>query len=120
MPSRRRYEGLEPLDRGDAEAAERRNDPEELYRVVISVARYGDPSWAEDFLVRLTSHVDPTFRGNAVLGFGHLARLHRKLDLARVIPIVRAALADADLHVHGHAQSAQDDIEGFLSVRFAG
>jgi hypothetical protein len=95
MPERRRYEELGPIDRAVAESAELRNETEELYRVVIRVALHGDPSWAEDFVTRMSSHVDPTVRGNAVLGFGHLARLHGKLDLARVIPIVRAALTES-------------------------
>jgi hypothetical protein len=117
MPSHR-YVELGPIDRESAEAAGRRDDPEELCRAVVRVALHGDPNWAEDFLTRFALHVDPTVRGNAVLGFGHLARLHGKLDLARVLPIVSAALADPDPHVHAQAECARDDIEHFLSIRF--
>lgn len=99
----------------DVEAALRRNDASELLHVAIAVG-LGHPnlSWAENVSLQLAAHDDPTVRGNAVLALGHLARRFGALsDAARAR--VQEALQDPDPHVHGHALSAADDIETFLT-----
>ena len=91
---------------------------EALRIAVLSVALHEpDVVWAESFCTRLASHTDPIVRGNAILGFGHIARLHGRLNLAIVEPLIQAALGDEDEHVRGQAESAADDIESFLGVK---
>jgi hypothetical protein len=53
-------------------------------------------------------------RGNAILGFAHLARRFRRLDRAVVEPLVVTALSDPDPYVSGHALEATDDLRHFL------
>ena len=110
-----RYEAVEFLGREAAEAAIRRDVAAELLYVPLQVSLHAtDPAWAEEICVRLAAHRVPNVRGNAVLGFGHLARRFGKLDRARVEPLVRAALRDADAFVRGQASSAADDVQHFL------
>ncbi|MCZ7571617.1 MAG: hypothetical protein M5U01_23965 [Ardenticatenaceae bacterium] len=85
---------------------------------VLSAALYSDdPVWAMGICLRLARHSDAVVRGNAVLGLGHIARIHRQLDLELVRPVVVGALADDDEYVRGQAESAVDDIEFFLKCK---
>jgi hypothetical protein len=105
----------------EAEAAIARDDPAELYVVPISISMYHeDLEWAQETCVKLASHRDATVRGNAVLGFGHLARRFRKLDEGVVRPIIENALLDADPYVRGQAHDAADDMAHFLGWKVKG
>jgi hypothetical protein len=102
-------------DADDVEACIARNDPEELLHIPIWVA-LSPPNrvWAEWVCVRLASHPDPNVRGNAVEGFGHLARTFRYLNQRVVRPLIEAALEDADEWVRMKADEAAADVEWFL------
>lgn len=96
-------------------AALEKNDPQELHSLVIGVALYApDFEWAQNICIRLATHDDPFVRGNAVLGFGHLARRFRKQDHEAVRPLLKLALLDTSEYVRGQAVSAKDDVEAFL------
>lgn len=58
--------------------------------------------------------VNDKLRGNAILGFGHLARRFGELDRALVEPLVAAGLRDPSGYVRSHAESAADDLSHFL------
>jgi len=99
----------------DAEAIIARGDPEEILYVPIVVAlNPPDCAWAQEICIRLAAHEHPDVRANAVLGFGHLARICGKLDEARVRPIIEAALRDPDRRVRGQADAAASDVGMFL------
>jgi hypothetical protein len=80
----------------------------------------GNEDWqyAQDICVRLSRHSHFNVRGNAVLGFGHIARVHGKLTKRIVFPIISAALADADEYVRGQAEFAKDDTSHFLGWKY--
>jgi hypothetical protein len=106
---------MNPLSDGwtmeEVEAVLARGEPAELAYVAVCVSM--DPpdcDWAQDVCVRLAAHADPVVRGNAVLGFGHLARTCGTLDPARVRPLLAQALADADAYVRGQAHAAAGDV----------
>ncbi|MET0400245.1 MAG: hypothetical protein ABW277_25875 [Longimicrobiaceae bacterium] len=102
----------------DVEAVIGRGVPDELLHVPIAVSM-GPPdcAWAADVCLRLASHPHPNVRGNAVLGFGHLARTCGDLDEARVRPVVEAALRDPDPYVSGQADAAVGDLVHFMGWR---
>lgn len=95
------------------------NDVEALLQAVIAVSMH-DANWryAQDLCVRLSSHPHFNVRGNAVLGFGHIARVHRQLEQGTVQSIIEAALSDPDDYVRGHAVDAADDTSHFLGWRY--
>lgn len=101
------------------EEAISRGDAEHLSRWVVAVSMYdADASYAEALCLRLSDHPDECVRGNAILGFGHIARVHRRLDEARVKPLIVAAFLDSSWHVTGHAFSAREDTPFFLGWDF--
>ena len=64
----------------EVEAALERDDPNELMDLVIELATDGpDRDFAETCCVRLARHRNAMVRGNALLGFGHLARRFGRL-----------------------------------------
>src|SRR5262245_49626927 len=110
-----KYEAIPVLSRDEIESAILRNDLEELLYAVLSVALYSDaPVWEECVCVRLSNHEHFNVRRNAILGFGHIARIHRKLTMSIVKPLIEAALQDQNDYVRGHADDAADDVELFL------
>jgi len=105
--------------KADAEAIIARNDPEDVLYVPIVVSL--DPpdlAWAQDICIRLSSHEHEDVRANAVLGFGHLARICGELDEARVRPIIEAAFHDPTDRVRGAAGNAASDTGMFLDWLF--
>src|SRR5215211_3117878 len=110
-----RYEAIEPRNKEEVESAISGNDADELPYAVLSAALYSDdPTWAEDVCLRLAEHEHANVRGNAILGFGHIARIHRRLDERRAKPVLEAALRDESDYVKGQADAAADDVESFL------
>jgi len=100
------------------DAAIVRGRPDELIFAVLAAALYGDdPAWAESVCLRLAEHEHYNVRGNAVLGFGHIARIHQTLDPSRVLPVLEAALRDQHEYVRAQADAAMDDVEHFLGWR---
>jgi hypothetical protein len=109
------YEPIDPISKAEAEHALVRNNPDELWRLIIAVGLHEpDAAWAESCCVRLSSHPHDNVRGNAVLSFGHLARRFGRLDESTVRPIVEAALRDRVQYVRGQAWAAADDIIHYL------
>ena len=104
---------LNHYEREDVERALEHNHAEELRSVVVAVA-LSDPDYAfaHELCIRLAQHEDPTVRGNALLGVGHLARrFGQASDEAR--SLVNAGLQDRDPHVKAQSESAFDDIQVF-------
>lgn len=118
---RRVYQEITPTTREVVAQALLEDNVTALIRLVIAVSMY-DPDWrfAQDLCVKLSSHPHANVRGNAVLGFGHIARVHRHLDQTIVQPIIRCALQDEDDYVRGHADSAVDDTAIFLKWDYSG
>lgn len=101
-------------DEAQVEAVLARGEPDELlYAPIVVSLDPPDCAWALGICKRLAAHADARVRGNAILGFGHLARVCRALD-HDVAPIVEAALRDPDPVVRGKAGDAASDINHFL------
>ena len=114
-----KYEKIKELSRAEIEAAILRDNPEELLIAVLSAALYAeDGTWAEEVCIRLAAHEHFNVRGNAILGFGHIARIDRQLTEETVKPLIEVALEDESEYVRGQAEGAKDDIKHFLRWKF--
>jgi hypothetical protein len=98
-----------------------RNDPEEL-RFVPLVVSLSPPSrvFAEQVCLRFASHPDPSVRGNAMQGFGHIAMVFRALNRTLIEPVIEAGRLDSDEWVRGCADDAVGDIEWYCGWVFRG
>lgn len=107
----------------DVEAVIARGEPHELlYVPIVASLNATDcpPGWAESICVRLAAHPDPQVRGNALMGFGHIARTCGVLDMAVVGPLLAAGRMDTDPHIKAQADEACGDIRVFLGVEVEG
>jgi hypothetical protein len=71
-----------------------------------------DWRWVEERALQLLQSADVEVRGAAVTALGHLARIHRRLDLERVVPALAALRNDPALE--GRVEDAMDDIRTFI------
>ena len=109
------YVKIEQQSKTQIEAAILRDDSEELVYAVLSAALHAeDADWAEDVCARLAAHENENVRGIAVLGFGHIARIHGQLTEAKVRPLIESASEDKSAFVRDNADSAKDDTKMFL------
>lgn len=101
------------------EAALERDDAAELMDMVLEVAcEFPDQPWAQACCAQLARHRNAQVRGNAVAGFGHLARRFGRLDRRRIHRLVEIALWDRSDYVRRQARSAAEDLATFLSWEF--
>jgi hypothetical protein len=93
---------------------------EDLRTAIVSLAlRDNDRAFVERACIDLSAHADEFVRGNAILGFGHIARRFRLLDRS-CIPIIERGLDDTSEHVRGQAWAAADDVVFFLKWSIEG
>ena len=84
-----------------------------LSRALVSASLHDpDRAWIESLLKRFLVHDDPWIRGIAATCVAHVARLHRALDLAAIVPLLERLKSDPS--TTGKAQDALDDIEVFI------
>lgn len=119
-PARKRN----PMTLAHISAALSRDDPRELLHIPIALSldppEREHPGYAEEICLKLARHSDANVRGNALLGFGHLARtagVIRKADEVRAL--VEAGLRDGDSYASGQAEAAAGDLESFLGWTLA-
>ena len=112
---------MEPFSDGwtkdQVEAVIVQNDADDLlYVPIVATMDSPDYEWSESICIRLADHENFNVRGNAILGFGHLARVFgRASNQARAF--VSKALTDEHEFVSNHAISARDDIEHFTGTQ---
>ena len=102
-----------PITREEAEAAFVSDDSKEIAFALVNVA-FHDPDWRwvqEKCLTLVRSDI-AALRQVAVTCLGHVARIHRKLDLEKVLPVLDELLHDPEVQV----EDALDDIQMFMNV----
>ena len=82
---------------------------------LLSLALY-DPDWelAQDRCLALLGDHDRNVVATAILGLAHVARLHRRLDLERVLPELERLRSEPALL--GRVEDAIDDIAVFIGL----
>ena len=107
------YREITPIARHEAEIIFDGNDLDDIRVALLRVA-YHEPDyqWAQDSCLRFCDHEDFQIRGVAALCLGHIGRIHGKLDLKKVVPVLRRLLTDQA--TVGQAEIALDDIKQYV------
>lgn len=114
-----RYEEPAPMPRDAAERALHSPDPAEACDALLAIALHdSDWRWVQDQCLRSLRHPDEQVRALAVTCLGHVARIHRRLDLDRVLPVLAELQTDPALT--GRVEDALDDFDVFLHRPGAG
>ena len=79
-----------PITQSEAEAGLASGVPDTICDALVRIT-YHDPDWrwVQEKCLELAGHADPQVAGLAVTCLGHLARIHRVLDLEKVLPTLR-------------------------------
>lgn len=109
-----RYEAPAAITRADAQATFGSGSPNAVAAALVRVALH-DPDWRyiQGQCMTLLAHAEPAVRATAATCLGHVARLHRSLDLDVVLPRLMSLTKDED--IGGEAQDAIDDILTFIA-----
>ena len=105
-----------PEDEGESfrkeiEAVIEADDLDEVLGATIDIAMAAtDLDWATDCLIRLATHPNTDVRGNAMIGFAHLADRLGDLSEKDVSPVLRAGLSDPKPHVRQQAAASLDEL----------
>ena len=93
-----------------------RPEPRERIDGLLSLALY-DREWklVEDLCLKMLHDPDTDIVATAILALGHLARIHRQLDLDRVLPELEALKSNEALA--GRVSDTLDDINIYVGDR---
>ncbi len=72
-----------------------------------------DWKWLQDLCIQTSSSDDEDLSGLSLTGLGHIARMHKQIELEKVIPFLKKIIDDNN-HLSGRASDALDDIETFI------
>ncbi len=118
MPVRKLiYQPPQPMTREEAYSAFATSKPELICSALVAIALHEpDWRWAQDRCLEFAQHPEATVRQIAATCLGHVARIHQKLDLEKVAPVLHQLLSDPELCVSGCAEDAINDIKTFMGV----
>lgn len=110
-----RYEEIDPLDRETIASRLKSSDAAEVCRALAAAALH-DPDWrwAQSQCEALVEHPSSWVRRVIPICFSHLARIHRRIDRARMDVILDRLALDPVAEVRGAVQDARDDFATFL------
>lgn len=112
----RAFEEIPPVSREEGLRLIESADGPTRARAVLALALHdSDWLWTQNLSLSLFDDPDAGVRGAAALALGHIARIHRQLELEKVLPAL-LRLRD-DVAAGWRAQDALDDIDTFLKVR---
>lgn len=107
------YQELPPITRIVANQAFDTDKEDQVTNALLRLALHEpDWQWAQNRCLAYTSHQNTTVRRVAIQCIGHLARIHGKLDLSVVHPILERLEEDPELA--GTVQDTRDDIGVYI------
>ena len=108
-----RYESVEPVSRARAHEVLAGDDDLAICRVLVSLA-FHDPDcrWVQQLCLDYLQSSKWELRSISATCLGHLARIHRTLDMDLVLPALSEAASDP--RVRPYVDDAIDDIRQFV------
>src|SRR4051812_11684801 len=108
-----RYHNPRPIERSEAVAALASSKSQVVTDALIRLALHdADWPWVQARCLEALDNPEVAVRRTAATCLGHLARIHRQLDLIVVLPALRRLQGDPD--AAGTAEDALDDILTFV------
>jgi hypothetical protein len=107
------YKAVIERSRSEIETLLRSSEGTEIADALLSAAYYDpDWKWVQDQCMTFSRHQDKNVRCVSAVCFGHLARIHRQLDLEPVLQ--RLVEMKSDPPATSAANDAIEDIKLFL------
>jgi hypothetical protein len=111
-----KYHEIFPMARPELEVLLESGNESEIIEALLSAA-YHDPDWrwVQGVCLRFLDHSDVAVRSNAATCLGHIARIHKTLDLELVLPKLLPLKGDAA--IRPWVEDALEDIRFFVRVQ---
>jgi hypothetical protein len=107
------YHEIFPMEREDLERLLDSGNEKFIIDALLSAAFYDpDWKWIQTTCLRFLDHPEKSVRWNAATCLGHIARIHRQLDIEIVLPRLMALKADPS--IAANVEDALDDIKWYL------
>lgn len=107
------YHEIFPMDRAGIERLLESGNEKAIIDALLSAAFYErDWQWVQETCLRFLDHPAKWVRWNAATCLGHIARIHKKLDLEIVLPKLLAA--KNDIEIASNVDDTLDDINWHL------
>ncbi|MCC6556933.1 MAG: hypothetical protein IT372_28605 [Polyangiaceae bacterium] len=101
------------MDRCAAEDLLSRGSDDEIRETLVAISlNEADWTWVQEKCLHCSRHPNWSVRAVAATCFGHLARIHRTLELPKVLPRLMDLLDDP--MTADYAQNALDDIRTYM------
>lgn len=114
MNEEMRYQEPERVERREAVKVFRAGKPEEVARVLLSMSlKDADLDFALLWCLFFLNHEDDRVAGASAVSIGHLARIHKRINKAVVIPALEIARDEG--RIAGQATDALEDIATFCT-----
>ncbi len=111
-----RYKEPDQLNKELAEVELQSGDPYRIREALVALSlNEPDGEWAQEVCLTFAASSDASIRAIAATCLGHLARIHRALDLNKVVPVLKNMMQDAE--IAGYVETALDDIKMFMDRR---
>ena len=108
------YREPRPITHEEAEVALQSGDPSIVNPAFFDLAFNDDDwRWVQEQCIRLSVHPVWNIRAAAATALGHLARIHRQLDVDRVLPILQR-LKQESSEAASSAHHALSDVLQFV------
>ena len=108
-----KFEQINPVDKEQAARAFATADTEKIVHALLGTAYHeADWEWVESRCLQFLESPVPELRNTAITCLGHLARIHRKLNKAKVMQALSRYRDNPDYG--GRVEDALDDIEMFV------
>jgi len=109
----REYRQVLPISISEAEDVFSSGDPARIATALVSIAFYeSDWKWAQDKCLEHLFHSDEDISGLAATCLGHIARVHGKLEKAKVLNALKRWLSC--LPIVGRIEDALQDIDMYI------
>ncbi len=106
------YEQPEPILAEDAEPALGSDDVDLVCRTLVRIVHSPlDPEWIQGRCLQATRSEHLEVRRTAATCLGHLARIHGRVEIKKVMPALRRLLKEPS--TQGVAEDALEDIQSF-------
>lgn len=108
-----KYHQISPISREEAEEIFIQGEPNSSCDALLGLTYYdSDWLWVQDKCLELIREADIQVKGCAINCLGHLARIHHRLELDKVVPVLKELSRDEVLRYK--AEDALDDIDLFM------
>lgn len=109
----RYFQDIQPISKTDASKIFSSGNSEEICNALVAIAFYeNDWRWAQNMCLELLENNDVGIRGLSATCLGHIARIHEKIDVDKVVNALRNHLTNSE--IKGQVEDALDDINTFV------